>query len=152
VGIYWPRAGEADLLPLGGIGSCALALPAVRARVESPNCLNLVYLPWRPGDRLQPDACSIPAPSPPAGPEVEQALTPEQLSLLLVPALAIDRCGYRLGYGGGWYDRLRSDPAWRKVPSLVVLPAGCLSEALPHDPWDIPFQGWIDEQGPHWCK
>jgi 5-formyltetrahydrofolate cyclo-ligase len=67
-----------------------------------------------------------------------------------VPALAIDRTGLRLGSGGGWYDRLRADPAWRRVPALAVLPAACVSpHPLPRDPWDVPFTGWLDETGVH---
>jgi 5-formyltetrahydrofolate cyclo-ligase len=69
-----------------------------------------------------------------------------------VPALAFDpHSGIRLGYGGGWYDRLRADPAWRAVPALVVLPSACLSANLPREPWDVPFQGWLDEHGVHGC-
>ena len=74
----------------------------------------------------------------------------ENLALLLVPALAFDNDGIRLGYGGGWYDRLRADPAWRRVPALAVLPAACRMETLPRDPWDVPFDGWLDETGLHW--
>jgi 5-formyltetrahydrofolate cyclo-ligase len=66
-----------------------------------------------------------------------------------VPALGFDRHGIRLGSGGGWYDRLRADPAWRAVPALAVLPAACLVEQLPRDPWDVPFDGWLDETGVH---
>lgn len=74
----------------------------------------------------------------------------QQLDLLLVPALAIDQRGVRLGYGGGWYDRLRAEPAWRRVPALVVLPAACVCDRLPVDPWDVLFDGWLDERGCHW--
>ena len=70
----------------------------------------------------------------------------------LVPALALDQRGIRLGYGGGWFDRLRSDPLWGAVPALAVLPAGCLVEQLPSDSWDVPFQGWLDEHGVHWLQ
>ena len=77
-------------------------------------------------------------------------LAPEALGLLLVPALAIDQAGIRLGSGGGWYDRLRADPAWRAVPALAVLPAACVCDRLPRDPWDVPFAGWLDERGVTW--
>lgn len=81
-----------------------------------------------------------------------EALSPEALALLLVPALALDRHGIRLGSGGGWYDRLRADPRWRAVPALAVLPSACRCALLPRDPWDIPFDGWLDEQGLGWCN
>ncbi|MEX1324168.1 MAG: 5-formyltetrahydrofolate cyclo-ligase, partial [Synechococcaceae cyanobacterium] len=116
-----------------------LALPAVADG-------RMVYRPWRPADALQDDACGVPAPTPTAG-----ELTAAELALLLVPALAVDLQGLRLGYGGGWYDRLRSRPDWRRVPALAVLPSGCLVPRLPRDPWDVPFSGWISERGVGHC-
>ena len=101
----------------------------------------LEYHPWAPGQPLEPDGCGIPAPS------TGQPLDPAALALLLVPALAVDRRGVRLGYGGGWYDRLRADPAWAAVPALVVVPHGCVVDRLEQEPWDVPFSGWISERG-----
>ena len=135
LGLYWPIGSEPDLRQLAAVVACAL--PGVEDG-------RLIYRSWRPGEVLSPDQCGIPAPhgSPPSG--------PADLALLLVPALALDRHGIRLGTGGGWYDRLRAEPAWRSIPALAVLPAACLTPALPRDPWDVPFDGWLDEQGLHW--
>jgi 5-formyltetrahydrofolate cyclo-ligase len=142
LGLWWPLPGEPDLLALGGLLPGRLALPAVLPTRR------LVYLPWRPGEVLEADGCGIPAPRS-AGPGARSPLPPADLALLLVPALAIDAAGLRLGTGGGWYDRLRADPAWRAVPALAVLPAACVTALLPRDPWDVPFDGWLDETGCH---
>jgi len=138
IGLFWPLAGEPDLRAALGPLASPRALPVVEAD-------RLRYRPWPPGLELVPDDCGIPAPPVSLG-----ELQPVQLALLLLPALAVDRCGVRLGSGGGWYDRLRSDPAWRAIPALTVLPAACVVDRLPADPWDIPVDGWIDEGGCHW--
>ena len=139
--LYWPLKGEADLRSLAALPQLAerLALP----RVEQGE---LRYRAWRAGDPLSTDATGIAAPA--SGPD----LAAEAIGLLLAPALAADQRGLRLGYGGGWFDRLRCQPAWRAVPALAVLPAGCVVEALPGDAWDVPFDGWLDEQGLHWLQ
>jgi 5-formyltetrahydrofolate cyclo-ligase len=36
------------------------------------------------------------------------------------------------------------------VPAVAVLPRGCRVERLPRDPWDVPLQGWLDEDGLAW--
>jgi 5-formyltetrahydrofolate cyclo-ligase len=152
LGLYWAVGSEPDLRPLLTAGSAGpladrLALPAVLPE------RGLVYLPWRAGEPLAHDACGIPAPHPPrqgtAPGGATGPLAAAEMALLLVPALAIDGRGLRLGSGGGWYDRLREDPAWRTVPALAVLPAACVVARLPDDPWDVLFDGWIDEGGWH---
>ena len=173
LGLYWPLPGEPDLRPLAPAHP-VLALPAVAGEPA-----RLQYRIWRPGTPLAPDRYGIPAPpaprqgcsesdqperelelkhgnapeqepEAPPPPASDPELSPQALGLLLVPALAFDpHSGIRLGYGGGWYDRLRADPAWAAVPALVVLPSACLSSKLPREPWDVPFQGWLDEHGVH---
>jgi 5-formyltetrahydrofolate cyclo-ligase len=73
----------------------ALALP----RVEADGLLSLRA--WRPGDALEPNRWGIPEPLREA---TEVAL--DAVSVVLVPALGVDPGGVRLGYGGGYYDRL----------------------------------------------
>ncbi|MEB3331986.1 MAG: 5-formyltetrahydrofolate cyclo-ligase [Synechococcaceae cyanobacterium] len=153
LGLYWPQASEIDLRPAAQAGGWCLALPAV-ALLELPvseprrpgpdPAAALRYRAWEPGMELVPDRCGIPAP-----PAASAPLSAAELGLLLIPALAIDRRGIRLGSGGGWYDRLRSDPGWRAVPAIAVLPAACVREVLPVDPWDVPLDGWLDENGLH---
>jgi len=142
LGLYWPLGHEPDWRPLLERWPEALhqrlALPVVRCE---GGVGRLTYGAWHPADPLLADGCGIPAPVAAA------PLQAHQLALLLVPALAIDQRGIRLGSGGGWYDRLRADPAWRQVPALAVLPAACLAPSLPADPWDVPFTGWLDETG-----
>jgi 5-formyltetrahydrofolate cyclo-ligase len=141
LGLYWPLKGEADLRLLA-------EQPGLRDRLALPRVAGgqLRYRHWPAGAALSPDDTGIPAPE--HGPDLEASA----LGLLLAPALAFDQQGFRLGYGGGWFDRLRSDPHWRAIPALAVLPAACLTTALPGDPWDVPFQGWLDEQGIHWLQ
>ena len=142
LGLYWPVGHEPDWRPLLERWPEALrqrlALPVVRCE---GGVGRLTYGAWHPADPLLADGCGIPAPMAAA------PLQAHELALLLVPALAMDQRGIRLGSGGGWYDRLRADPAWRQVPALAVLPAACLAPSLPADPWDVPFTGWLDETG-----
>ena len=139
IGLYWPLPGEVDLRPLRAdlLADFGLttALPVADGRGE------MTYRHWGEAG-LSEDGCGIPAPLD------QPVLKAEQLSVLMVPALAVDLSGIRLGYGGGYYDRLRSNESWCAVPALVVLPGACVSiKPLPADDWDRPFQGWVCEGG-----
>ena len=135
LGLYWPINSEVDLRHFKTNTNIQIALPASNKDGQ------LTYHPWRNLPLIK-DFCGIPAPI------NEPSLTPDQIALLLVPALAIDQNGYRLGYGGGFFDRLREKPTWRSIPSKVVLPKDCVSNSpFPHETWDVPFNGWINEKG-----
>ena len=139
IGITWPLPGEPDLRLLAELQPAALALPATAADYS------VTYHFWRDAPspkELHGDAFSIPAPL------TSPALKPTELALLLLPALAVDRNGMRLGYGGGCYDRLLSQPGWSTLPTFAVLPEACVHPCLlPAEPWDQPLDGWITEQG-----
>ena len=62
------------------------------------------------------------------------------IELVLVPALAIDPDGYRLGQGGGFYDRaLPKLGAWKHG---IVYNYERMEHDLPREPWDIPMDSW----------
>jgi len=134
VGIYWPLEGEVDLRGLKESLNSALALPACTTKGE------ISYRKWTT-DPLEKDIYGIPSPL--SQPPIEA----KEMSLLIVPALAIDRLGTRLGYGSGCFDRLRAKDKWKTVQAFAVVPSKCItSSLLPRDEWDIPFDGWINEK------
>ena len=96
---FYPMPPEIDVLPVlswfSGRGH-PTALPAVAGRRQP-----LVFRSWSPGEPLDDGAFGIPFPAAGAA-----DLIPE---ILLVPLLAFDRRGHRLGYGGGFYDRTLAD-------------------------------------------
>lgn len=70
----------------------------------------------------------------------------ETVDVVLVPCVASDRHGYRLGYGGGYYDRLFQDAVWQRIPRIGLVFHFALLEQLPHHDWDIPLTGICSEE------
>jgi 5-formyltetrahydrofolate cyclo-ligase len=91
---------------------------------------------------LVPGIWSIPEPDPERCP----AFDLDRVDFALVPALAVDRHGYRLGYGAGYFDKLL---AGRGVAPFCVtaLPAAFMLESLPHEAHDVPVDLALDERG-----
>jgi 5-formyltetrahydrofolate cyclo-ligase len=131
---YFSIRHEPDLTPL-------FSLPKTWG---FPRCQGqqLTWHPWQPGEPLQQGAYGILEPLATAEP-----IEPASVDLLLIPALAVDDRGYRLGYGGGYYDRLLAQPDWRRVKTVGVLFASARVACLPTDPWDIPLTGLCTEEG-----
>ena len=137
IGIYWPLKGEVDIRFIREMNHKKIALPS------SSKNKGIKYHHWS-SNELELDSNKIPAPL------GEKAIKPKDISILFVPAIAIDQEGYRLGYGGGYYDRLRQKDQWISVPSFVVISNNCISKKpLPRNEWDLPFSGWISEKGLH---
>ncbi|MBV9389757.1 MAG: 5-formyltetrahydrofolate cyclo-ligase [Chroococcidiopsidaceae cyanobacterium CP_BM_ER_R8_30] len=74
-------------------------------------------------------------------------LEPDEVDLILVPAVACDHRGYRLGYGGGYYDRLLSSDMWASKPTIGIVFESAYLQHLPIDSWDKPLQGVCTETG-----
>jgi 5-formyltetrahydrofolate cyclo-ligase len=73
------------------------------------------------------------------------------VDLILVPAVGCDRQGFRLGYGGGFYDRLLSDPAWANIPTIGIVFEFAYLDRLTPDPWDYPLRAVCTEIGIKHC-
>lgn len=100
------------------------ALPVVIAK-NTP----LVFRQWKPGDALVLGRWDIQVP-----PEDAPEVLPD---VLLVPLLAFDREGFRLGYGGGFYDRtLEKLRALKKVTAIGIAYAGQEMDTVPRDAFD----------------
>lgn len=135
---YWPLPGEIDPRPLMQAFAkrgARLALPVIVAPGSA-----LVFRAWQAGDVLEPRAFGLMEPR-----ESAAELVPD---ILLVPLLAIDPDGNRLGFGQGYYDRtlagLRADGA----PLAVGLAYEAqLVAAVPVDEFDQPLDWTVTEAG-----
>ena len=132
---YVAQGSEIDPLPLmrrlAEIGA-ALALPVAEVR-DGP----LAFQAWVPGQSLVPDAFGVPAPS------GAPAATPD---LVIVPLLAFDRSGGRLGQGAGHYDRtLAALRAAGPVFALGLAYAAQGLDRLPCEPHDQPLDAILTE-------
>lgn len=65
----------------------------------------------------------------------------------VIPALAADRDGYRLGYGAGYFDKLLTGRKSRPY-CVTALPAAFVVESLPHESYDVAVDLVLDERGP----
>lgn len=133
LGVYWPLRGEPDLAPayaeLARAGT-RLALPVVVDR-DAP----LAFAEWLPGEALVKDAMGVAVPA-------ALRLTGRP-GALLVPCLGFNAQGYRLGYGGGYYDRtLAAAPR----PLTAGIAYACLEADFAGAPHDVALDLVITEQ------
>jgi len=128
--LFYPIRGEPDLLPL----------------VEKYKNLKEFYLPKVYGERILParfsdlsglrrGAFGIPEP----GGDISK---PEELELILVPGVLFDEEGFRIGFGGGYYDRFLRGLS---VPKVGVAFSFQVVRSLPREPWDVPVDILITE-------
>lgn len=137
IGFCWPHRREPDLLPLMSAwleadpDRCA-ALPVVQT-VPGP----LQFRRWSPGDALAADRYGIPTPL--AG----EWLQPD---VLLIPVNGFDALGFRLGYGGGYFDRTLA----ARRPTGASIGVGfelARLDAVPHEAHDQPLDWIVTERG-----
>ena len=137
VSAFFPYKSEIDTRPL--LGKLAgegwsTCLPIVIALGEP-----LIFRRWLPGEPTVPGVWGIPRPTDDA-----PLLEPD---VLLVPLMAFDRQGYRLGYGGGFYDRTLEQLRARKtITAIGVAYAAQEIDAVPRGPHDQPLDYVMTER------
>jgi len=132
IAIYWPLKNEVDIRSLKK--KFTLALPKCKDKKE------LLFYPWDE-TALTRDSEGI------LSPNNSFSLSYEKINLILVPCLSVDKNLIRLGYGGGYFDKLRRDKNWRNIPCIGVLTSNCVSTIpLTRAKWDIPLSGFITEK------
>jgi len=135
---YWPMRDEADpraLLAALAAKGHPTALPRIAQRGAA-----LEFRRWKKGDEMLLASFGMAEPL-----STAELVTP---SVLLVPLLAFDPDGHRLGYGGGYYDRtLALLRAAGKILAIGIAFAGQEVAQLPRQDHDQKLDGIVTEQG-----
>jgi 5-formyltetrahydrofolate cyclo-ligase len=117
-----------------------LALPVMQGKAKP-----LLFRAWAPGDAMDTAVWGI------AEPKADKAaLDPD---VLIVPLLAFDRAGWRLGYGGGFYDRtLRGLRARKAIVAVGLAFDEQEVDAVPHLDYDERLDWVLRPSGPLRCE
>jgi 5-formyltetrahydrofolate cyclo-ligase len=135
LGVYWPFRAEFDPRPVIDWVIAAgrrVALPVVVDKKRP-----LEYRAWRPGEPLVDGVWNIPVP------EKRDIVTP---AVVLAPLVGFDRARYRLGYGGGYFDRTLAALSPRPFAIGIGFELQQIDTIYPQ-PFDVPMNVIVTEAG-----
>ena len=117
--------------------------------LAEPNTRRLWFIPYTPDTKLKTNRFGIPEPIHSSSSRLRKTLS---LDLILMPLVAFDKQGNRMGMGGGFYDRtlafLKQRKNWHKPNLLGVAYEFQKQQQLETNQWDIPLQAIATEN--HW--
>ncbi len=105
---------------------------------------SLNFARYDEGDELQPNQHLVPEPV-----STQHIIHPEKLDLVLLPVLAFDAMGDRLGTGGGYYDRTFAFMFAKPLKSPFLLGLGFAAQScndIHPEPWDVKLHGMLTEK------
>jgi len=131
---FYPFNSEINLTELYKDSSKNWFLPSIDV------CTKEIFIhPYKYGDNLVENCYKVPEP------QTSRENNIEKIELIFVPALMVDKRGFRLGYGAGYYDRflpLLNDSCIKITP----VPQELFTENLPLDDFDIPVNIVVTEK------
>jgi 5-formyltetrahydrofolate cyclo-ligase len=134
-------------LPADGEVDVAAAAPVLRDRgwrIHLPVVLEdrrMEFVAWDAGDELAPNRFGI---GEPVGGERVPVST---LDVVVLPCVAVDRRGHRLGFGAGYYDRALAEVRGDRPQRVGAVFEVQVLEEVPSRPWDVPLHWVISEAG-----
>lgn len=146
IAVYFAYGHEADLahvIALARRRGCLLYLPVI----TDFRHYRMRFVRYQADSVMRVNRYGIAEPDP----RHAEVIPVRQLDLILLPLVAFDACGSRLGSGAGFYDRslqhLRSGRRWRR-PKLIGVGYECQRVTrLQPDRWDVPLDGMLTERG-----
>jgi 5-formyltetrahydrofolate cyclo-ligase len=136
--LYAPLPGEVPTDAIAGEAARrGIALTYPRCLPESRSLA--LHRVTHPGELLDGGSYGIREPDPSC-----PLLRVPEIDAVIVPGLAWDRTGTRLGRGAGYYDRLFADPGWRGLRCGIFFSVQEIAH-LPRDPWDASLHAVVTE-------
>jgi 5-formyltetrahydrofolate cyclo-ligase len=144
--VYLAYRGEIDLAPTIALArrrGCRLCLPVITSIAKG----SMHFAPFETGTSLHRNRFGIHEPRL----HRSQAVPVRRLDVILLPLVAVDARGWRLGSGAGFYDRrlshLRTDRRWRRPRLIGVAYEFQRVPAIDPQSWDVPLDAIVTERG-----